>query len=191
MNNVTLNTTKSEKVIREFQNRKVKLKRIRKMFSGTWKTSAEIFFSLLCPAREADWIPDWTVEVLHSDTGGYISGNCIFRTMKPNPDGDGLWVITTFKENEYLEGIQFKDDVVINIRLEVKDNKDDTVTGTWDIMASSLSEKGNKEVRKIEKQIKIESRLLPKMVNHYLVTGKMISKLSLIANVVKNKIISD
>ena len=49
-------------------------------------------FPLLCPVREAEWLPGWSAEVLHSASGVAEPG-CVFRTR----DQDGrerVWTIT-------------------------------------------------------------------------------------------------
>jgi hypothetical protein len=49
-------------------------------------------FPLLCPVREAEWLPGWQAEVLHSVSGVAELG-CVFRTR----DEDGrerVWTIT-------------------------------------------------------------------------------------------------
>jgi hypothetical protein len=47
---------------------------------------------LLCPVREAEWLPGWSAELLHS-VSGVAEPGCVFRTR----DHDGrerVWVIT-------------------------------------------------------------------------------------------------
>jgi hypothetical protein len=52
----------------------------------------ERVFPLLCPVREAEWLPGWSAEVLHS-VSGVAEPGCVFRTR----DHDGrerIWTLT-------------------------------------------------------------------------------------------------
>jgi len=51
-------------------------------------------FPLLCPVREAEWLPGWRYRMVHSDSGVAELG-CVFAT----PDEDGsetIWVVTEY-----------------------------------------------------------------------------------------------
>jgi len=62
---------------------------------------------LLCPVREALWIPGWEAEVLHSRSGVAEPG-CVFRTREV--DGSArVWVVTRHEPGaadlvQFLEG---------------------------------------------------------------------------------------
>jgi hypothetical protein len=74
-------------------------------------------FPLLCPVREADWIPGWQAEVLHSASGVAELG-CVFRTV----DGDGTrrtWTVTRHEaEAGRLQFVQFIPDRAV-LRLDL------------------------------------------------------------------------
>jgi len=180
MNNSAFDTTKSQKIAQAYQERTEKLERSKSSFSGTWETNMDTFFPLLCPAREADWIPGWKTEILHSDANGYVSDKCIFKTDKSNPAGAGIWMFVGYEKNKYVEVVKFNSDFILNLKIVAKDNGDGTVTGTWNIIASALTKPGNKEVEKMRKMISSEAKILPKVIGHYLKTGKQIKKSSLI-----------
>jgi len=93
-----MDTTKSERIVRDYLQNEMKYKRKIRKFSGTFDTTPERIFPLLCPAREADWIPGWNCELIYTKTG-YAEDKCIFRTEKSNPAGEGLWTFTGFKLN--------------------------------------------------------------------------------------------
>ena len=184
---VKYDTTRSDKIVNRFLSRTQKLEQIRMSFSGTCETDIDTFFALLCPAREADWIPGWNAEVLHSDNGGKIANDCIFRTDKSNVFGEGIWIITAVVKNEYVDLVRVHENLVMHLKVNVKANDDGTVTGTWNIVASALNQKGNKEVAKLKKHVDIKS-VLPKIIEHYLKTGKQIKKVSLGASIVADKV---
>ena len=184
---VKYDTTRSDKIVNRFLNRTQKLKQIQMNFSGTCETDIDSYFALLCPAREADWIPGWNAEVLHSDNGGKTAIDCIFRTDKSNVFGEGIWIITAVVKNEYVDLVRVHENLVMHLKVNVKANDDGTVTGTWNIVASALNQKGNKEVAKLKKHVDIE-RVLPKIIEHYLKTGKQINKASLGVSIVADKV---
>ena len=173
-----MDTKKSEKIVQEYLQREQKNKRNVQQFSGTWDTKPEKIFPLLCPAREADWIPGWDCQLLYTESG-YAEDKCVFRTEKSNSAGDGLWTFTGFKENEYIEFIKINDDLLLHAKITLKDNKDGSTTGTWHITRTALTAKGNKEIEKIKDESN-EHNPIEHMINHYLRKGKMISRASLV-----------
>ena len=52
----------------------------------------ERVFPLLCPVREAEWLPGWHAEVLHSASGVAELG-CVFRT-RDEGGRERVWSIT-------------------------------------------------------------------------------------------------
>lgn len=42
----------------------------------------DVFFPLLCPVREAEYLSDWEAEILYSKSGVAEEG-CTFRTQNP------------------------------------------------------------------------------------------------------------
>jgi hypothetical protein len=174
-----MDTARSDRIVQAYQEKEGKLKSLSFGFSGTWETTLDDFFPLLCPAREADWIPGWEADILHSDSKGYVSEKCIFRTVKTNPTGEGLWVFTGFKKNEYVEFVRFQPNMILHAHIDARDNGDGTVTGTWEITASALTEPGNQEAENMKKMVKREQTMLPKLIEYYLKKGKCLSKPSL------------
>jgi hypothetical protein len=54
----------------------------------------ERVFPLLCPVREADWVPGWQYHLIYSDSGVAEDG-CVFTT--PNEAGpDTVWMVTHY-----------------------------------------------------------------------------------------------
>ena len=183
-----MDTIKSEKIVQAYIKRETKLERMTAEFSGIWETTLDEFFPLLCPAREADWIPGWDCEVLYSNAEGYASEKCIFKTEKSNPAGEGLWTFTGYKKNSFVEFVRFQPDMLLHVRITTNDNNDGTVMGTWNVTATALTEKGNKEIDKMRKRVNQEAKVLPKVVGHYLKTGKVIKKTSLLLGIAHDAI---
>jgi hypothetical protein len=69
--------------------------RVKHSFTQSVKGTPEQVFPLLCPVREADWIPGWTTDWVLSKSG-VAEQDCIFQTP-PRPGAGGaasIWVIT-------------------------------------------------------------------------------------------------
>lgn len=174
-----MDTSKSERLVQNFLQNEPKYKRKIQEFSGTFETTPENIFSLLCPAREVDWIPGWDSELIYTKSG-YAEDKCVFRTNKSNSAGEGLWTFTGFKLNEYIEFVRFQQDILLHCKISLTQNKDGTTTATWKTISTSLSEKGNKEIDKMFDNNKPNPII--HLMDYYLKNGKMISKRSLIMN---------
>jgi len=173
-----MDTSKSERITRDYLQNERKYKRKIRKFSGTFDTTPERIFPLLCPAREADWIPGWNCELIYTKTG-YAEDKCIFRTDKSNSAGEGLWTFTGFKLNEYIEFVKFQEDILMHCKISITQNQNGTTTASWNITSTALTENGNKEIDKMSKEDK-SSKALFNMIDHYLKKGKKISKESLV-----------
>jgi hypothetical protein len=176
-----LDASKSDRIVQRFRQRACKAERKVQRFSVTLETTPEEFFPLLCPAREADWIPGWDCELIYTDSG-YAEENCIFTTDESNPFGEGLWVFTRFEPNRCVEFVRVQKDLATSARITVTDNGDGTVTATWNMISTGLTEKGNKEVEKLSDDT--HSGPITKMLGHYLKTGKTIKRSALVLGVV-------
>ena len=64
-----MDTSKSERLVQNFLHNEPKYKRKIQELSGTFETTPENIFPLLCPAREADWIPGWDSELIYTKSG--------------------------------------------------------------------------------------------------------------------------
>ena len=182
-----MNTTRSKKIARAYLNRSWELYRFQTHFSGTWNAKIEDLSRLFCPAGEADWIPGWTAEVLHSDRGGYVSDKCIFKTDESNTAWPpGHWYFTGYKENEFVEVVVFLSDWIMHLKLVTQDNQDGSITGTWYFKATATTRKGNKDVKKFQQKLKIERRSLPIVIGHYFSTGKKMKKSALLFKLVQS-----
>jgi len=73
----------------EFQAR-----RIRHEHTQTNDAPPQQVFPLLCPVREAEWVPQWKFRMIYSQSGVAEEG-CVFTT--PNDAGpDSIWMVTEY-----------------------------------------------------------------------------------------------
>lgn len=170
-------TIKSEQIVQKFHQQAFKAKRKRVEFSGTWNTTVEDVFPLLCPAREADWIIGWDCDLIYTESG-YAEKDCIFKTGKSNPAGGGLWIMTGYEANHYIEFVQVQTDIILHARVSLKDNRDGTVTGTWNVLHTALTPEGNQQIDKLGEN-HVQGGPLIKMMEHYLDKGKTLNPISL------------
>ena len=173
-------TSKSDRILQRFRQRNFKSKRKRQEFSGTWDTTVAELFPLFCPAREADWIPGWDSDLIYTDSG-LVEDNCLFKTDKSNAAGDGLWMFIGYEVNHYVEFVRIQADIISRGRVTVNDNNDGTVSATWNILYTGLTEKGNQEIDKLPEKNPPQADALVKMIDFYLKKGKTINRASLAA----------
>ena len=158
--------------MQEYQQRELKLIRKTQQFTGTWEARPEDIFPLLCPTREADWIPGWNCQLLYTESG-YAEDKCVWRTNKNNSTGDGLWTFTAYKENEFIEFVKVNDDILMHAKISLKDNNDGTTSGTWEITQTALTKKGNQKIEKISEGSNGHAPI-QFMIEHYLKEGETI-----------------
>ncbi|MGB5911032.1 MAG: hypothetical protein WBH31_07570, partial [Promethearchaeia archaeon] len=77
-----------------------------------------------------------------------------------------------------IEFVRFQQDLLTHCKISLTQNKDGTTTTSWKYISTALSEKGNKEIDSRHVENKRFNAII-KMIDHYLKTGKNISKLSL------------
>jgi len=69
-------------------------KRVSHEYTQTNDAPPEKVFPLLCPVREADWVPGWQYRLIYSGSGLAEDG-CVFST--PNDAGpETLWMVTHY-----------------------------------------------------------------------------------------------
>lgn len=166
---ITRDTTRSDAIVRDYQGRRSRLDRKDYEFSGSWKATPKDVFPLLCPAREADWIPGWHATILHSGTG-YAEDRCVFSTDEACVSGSGLWTFTGYRENEYVRFVRFAGDTLTHGEITLRDNGNGTTTGTWHLTITALNPAGNERIAHMDGDY---GRGLVKLIDAYLATGKM------------------
>ena len=143
----------------------------------TWKigTTRDRVFPLLCPVREYEWIPGWSCDLIHSDSGVAEEG-CIFQTTFP---GEGLevWVITRHDpENHLFQVLRFIEGSRV-VRVDVSLTSADGVSTTllWKQTITALNDAGNEYVDTFSDEAqRARMNLLGKALAHFCETGKML-----------------
>jgi hypothetical protein len=133
----------------------------------------EQVFPLLCPVREAEWIPGWRCRLIHSTTGLAELG-CIFAT--PNPDGtEKLWVISEYEPPRRIAFVWVWPEMVatlVSVELRAEGvHTEALVRYTY----TGLSQAGNGEVQTYSRSW-FEEKMTSweAAINHFLRTGQML-----------------
>ncbi len=134
----------------------------------------EQVFPLLCPVREAEWVPGWEYRMVYSKSGVAELG-CVFTT----PDDRGknlLWIVTEYEPGRQIGFVWVRPQMVTaRLRFDVApDGARTKVTAAYQY--TGLSEAGNSEVaRYTDEWFREKMRKFGAALNHYLQAGKMIS----------------
>jgi len=150
-------------------------KRIIHQFTQTNSAPPEKVFPLLCPVREADWVPGWQYRMIYSQSGVAELG-CVFTT--PNDDGsETIWLVTEYDPPAFrIAFAWFTAGLVvaqINIQLHGKSLKQTTAHIRYTYVG--LSEEGNRIVERHDRRwFEHKMRSWEAAINYYLQTGKKI-----------------
>ena len=164
------NTKRSDALVERFRQRPFKAARKVIGMRQAFPASAEEVFVLLCPSREADWIPGWDCELVFTESG-YAEEHCVFRTDETCVSGPGVWVMNHYEPPHLLEIARFTPDMVVDLKIVLSENPDGTTNGVWSIILTGLNEEGNSLIGQIPENA--YEGLLQTLV-HYLETGEMI-----------------
>lgn len=151
-------------------------KRVTHVYTQTNLAAPEQVFPLLCPVREADWVPGWEYRLIYSESGLAESG-CVFVT--PNQDGsETTWVVTEYDSVMFRIGFAWVNPGVVaaEIRIWLEPNSAGKTTAHIDYTYTGLSVEGNREVERYdEKWFQHKMQSWEAAINHYLRTGKRIN----------------
>jgi len=166
--------------------------RVAHEYTQTNLASPEKVFPLLCPVREADWIPGWRYELIYSESGVAELG-CIFTTQDPvvesekyasrSAANDGGSPVTTWICTEYdpagfrIAYVWIKPGLLVTelwIRLGRAENG--TTSTHIRFRYTGLSLDGNRVVESYDRTwFENKMRRWETAINHYLSVGKMIA----------------
>lgn len=171
-----MNTERSDAIITRFQDRSWKSERTVFQHEGPVLGTPEEVFPLLCPAREADWIPTWNADIVYSETG-YAGKGDVFRTPDSSGFGAGVWVFIGYEENRYVELVQTTADLLVHMKVSLapldfdKEGKETLVR--WDVVITSLTPEGAAKMAEGVVSAEKYDALLVAM-NHYRRHGELV-----------------
>jgi hypothetical protein len=145
-------------------------KRVSRSYTQTLVAPPDAVFPLLCPVREAEWIPGWDPLLVVSKSG-VAEDDCVFVT-RSEPENT-VWYVTDYQpEKEFIGFVRTTPGVTacrLSIQLAAaREGSTARVTFTH----TSLGEKGDAFVDGFtEAKFAGEMQLWEKRINHYLATG--------------------
>lgn len=168
-----MNTTRSDKMARDFLARKQPFRRKTVVYERLFHAQPSLVFKQFCPTREVDWIDGWTADLIWTTTG-YAEADCIFTTPARNNIGPGLWVFTRLEPDRLLEAVRIIDNnVVEHFRIDLEDNGDGTCMGVWTLKFTALNEQGNVFVDALPEEDPAFDRVLAGL-EHFVTTGELL-----------------
>lgn len=137
---------------------------------------AATIWPLLCPVREAEWIPGWRAEILYSESG-VAENNCIFRT--DHAGRQLTWVVSRFEPADgILEFVVTADDMVMKLDIRLTDRGDGTSALRWRRTMTGIRAVGIEYVRSqyTRDQFMRDTELIMRRLDHYCRTGRMLTE---------------
>ena len=132
-------------------------------------------FPLLCPVREADWLPGWEYRLIYSDSGLAELG-CVF-TSPGLKDEEKTWVVTEYDRDACRIAFVWVAPglVIAQLQIHVTPSENGGSRTRIRYCYTGLSEQGNREVDHYDRSW-FEARMKnwETAINHYLRTGKMV-----------------
>jgi len=149
-------------------------KRVTHQYLQTNNATPDRVFPLLCPVREAEWVPGWKYDLIHSKSGVAEQG-CIFTT--PNDDGSkNTWVVTEYDPANFRIGFVWIHPAMVaaQIEIQLKERGDHTLANIQ-YTYTGLSEAGNHEVERYDRPwFETKMKSWEAAIHHYLETGRII-----------------
>lgn len=130
-------------------------------------------FPLLCPVREAEWLPGWTAGVLHSRSG-FAEEGCVFST--PDDGGDPwIWQITAHDPD--AGRVRFAITVpgshvrLLDIALE---GAGEGCRATWTYALTATSAAGDAALQAFKAGFPARMAHVEGLLSHFLATGRIL-----------------
>jgi hypothetical protein len=154
-------------------------RRVTYEYTQTNDAPPDAVFPLLCPVREADWVPGWQYRMVYSKSGVAEAG-CVFTT--PNDEGgETTWLISEYDPAKFHIGFVWVNpgQVAAQIRIALSKNAQGSTTAVIRYTYTGLSAAGNQEVERYsQKWFEQKMKSWETAINHYLRTGQAIAAAS-------------
>jgi hypothetical protein len=132
-------------------------------------------FPLLCPVREAEWVPGWSYRLIFSNSG-FAEEGCVFAT--PNDDGtETIWTVTDYDARNFRIAFVWLNPghAVCRISIELSPAPQGNTHAEVSYTYTGLSEAGNRVLQRYDEAwFQGKMRGWESAINHYLKTGHKI-----------------
>jgi hypothetical protein len=148
--------------------------RVTHQYIQTNSAQPETVFPLLCPVREADWVPGWRYRLIYSKSGVAEAG-CVFISEENNRET--TWIITEYAPEAFRIAFVWVDPGMVTAQIRIHLKPSGNVTSAHiQYTYTALSPEGNREVERFtEDWFRHKMESWQAAINHYLKTGKCIA----------------
>jgi hypothetical protein len=150
--------------------------RVRHEYIQTNAAPLEKVFPLLCPVREADWVPGWKYNLIYSESGVAEDG-CVFTT--PNDAGpETAWMVTHYDPAAYTIAYAWVEPGMIatQLRISLAPAPGGKTYAHIRYLYTGLSPAGNRTLERYTPDwFREKMQGWEAAINHYLRTGNLIS----------------
>jgi hypothetical protein len=167
--------------------------RVAHEYTQTNPASPEKVFPLLCPVREAEWIPGWRYRLIYSDSG-FAELGCIFTTPNPTTSEvsqpseeqkltapETTWITVDYDPAAFRIAYVWINPgrVATELRIQLEAANDGTTRSHIRFRYTGLSPEGNREVEGYDRNwFERKMHGWESAINHYLTTGRKMSAAS-------------
>ena len=154
----------------------IKPTRVKHTYTQSINSSPDKVFPLLCPVREIDWAVGWNPELIVTESG-FAEKDCAFITKRK--EEKDYWIITHHDPVKYEIEMYIVSPGTTVGKLEIKLDKDgdEKTKAVVTYSYTSLSSKGDEFVKNYTREKYLDfMKSWEDEINHYLLTGEMISK---------------
>lgn len=149
--------------------------RVRRTYRQHLDAPPERVFPLLCPVREADWVPGWDPSLVVS-ASGVAEDDCVF-VMPRNDADDAIWVIT--RHDASAHAVEFvkvtPGHTVGRIAIALASDGPQHTVAAVTYQYTALSDAGEAFVRDFTEAAYVDvMQRWEQRLNHYLRTGRML-----------------
>ncbi len=147
--------------------------RITHEYTQTNYAPPETVFPLLCPVREADWVPGWQYRLIYS-TSGVAELGCVFITEENGRET--TWVVTEYDAKSFRVAFVWVDPGMVTTQITIRlEPSGDATSAHIQYTYTALSSEGNREVERFDENwFRSKMQGWEAAINHYLRTGKRI-----------------
>lgn len=151
--------------------------RVRRTYRQHLDAPPDRVFPLLCPVREADWVPGWDPSLVFS-TSGVAEDDCVF-IMPDDDTDDAIWVITRHDAAAHVVAFVkvTPGHTVSRIEITLASDAPERTVATVTYQYTALSDAGEAFVRDFTEAAYVDfMQQWERQLNHYLRTGRMLEQ---------------
>jgi hypothetical protein len=113
------------------------MKRIVRTYSHELAATPSQVFPLFCPIREYEWIPHWSCEMIHSDSG-IAELDCVFKTALPE-QAEAIWTCSRYEPNQAIDYVVFSHGQVQHLSIRISEPAPGRVRLEWTRVFSAFT----------------------------------------------------